>query len=164
MSYCGRSPRSSTTRLPCWGRAYLCTDAGLARARPLDVCEAESGVKATVGPSCGINLSVQKHFILAATRAAKSCISGVWEAAGWSWTGWQPRIGCGRYGESVPLLLIGPILPRKGPRRFRAGLRAIDSKILMKSCPTWLRACTAWKYSARRSNCASALGEFGGSR
>ena len=85
VGHCGRSPRSSTTRPPCLGSGqYLCTDAGSARARPLGVSEVESGVEATVGPSHGINLSVHKHFTLAATRAAESCVSGVWEAVGCS--------------------------------------------------------------------------------
>ena len=78
VSHCGRSPRSSTTRLPCLGSGqYRFTNAGSARARPLGVSEVESGGEATVGPSCGIHLSVQKHFILAATRAAESCSPGV---------------------------------------------------------------------------------------
>ena len=53
---------------------YVCTDAGLARARPLGVSEVESGGEATVGPSCGIHLNVWKHFSLVAARVAESCL------------------------------------------------------------------------------------------
>jgi len=99
VSHCGRSPRSSTTRPPCLGPGqYLCTDAGSGRVRPLGVCEVESDSKATVGPRSGIHLSVQKHFTLAAARAAESYFPSVgrrpfgWAvswltASDWVWDG-----------------------------------------------------------------------------
>jgi hypothetical protein len=116
-------PRSSTTRLPCWVRAYLCTDAGSARARPLGVSAVESGVEATVGPSRGINLSVQKHFTLAATRAAESCFPGVgrrpfgWAviwltASDWVWDGTANPYRSYSSAEHFA---------RKEPRRCRRG-------------------------------------------
>ena len=43
----------------------------------------------------GVHLNVWKHFILAATRAAESCVSGVWEAAGCSLEWLAAWIGCG---------------------------------------------------------------------
>jgi hypothetical protein len=53
------------------------------------------------------------------------------------WSSWQPGLGVGRYGESVPLLLIDRTLGQKRTPPVSTGLQAIDSEILMKSCPTW---------------------------
>src|SRR5204862_5997650 len=71
-----------------------------------------------------------KHSILAATRAAESC-SPVWD--GGRLAGCEPadsiRLGVGRYGESVPLLLIWPELSKEN--RALCG----QERCLLGACP-----------------------------
>jgi hypothetical protein len=80
-----------------------------------------------------------------------SCIRGClatlcrWEGARWLGV-WDARPGSAqrapqwvweRYGESVPLLLSRRTIGPKRTPPMSTGLQAIDSEILMKSCPTW---------------------------
>ena len=76
-----------------WGAGqFRFANAGSARARPLGVSKPESGVEATVGPSCGIHLNVWKRFSLVAARVAESCFNGVGRRPFWSrWSGSRPR-------------------------------------------------------------------------
>ena len=119
----GRSQGVQPPACPVGSGQYLCTDAGSARARPLGVSEVESGVEATVGPSRGINLSVQKHFTLAATRAAESCFPGVGRRPfGWAVI-WLTASDWVWDGTANPYRSYSSAkhFARKNPRRCRRG-------------------------------------------
>jgi hypothetical protein len=92
VGHCGRSPRSSTTRLPCLGpRQIRGSRARLSRKGPR--------TKRRGGRFLVCNL-------LSTDLTPVHVCRSVWEAVGCSLSSWQPELGVGRYGESVPLLLI----------------------------------------------------------
>jgi hypothetical protein len=130
------APVGETTRLPRLGfrgLINLSSNAGSRWARPSSVSECRGQISLRSPNVACRDLAALSQVILQ-LRGISSSLCGrcCWSALTRRTSDW----GVGRYGESVPLLHINRTLGQKRTPPVSTGLQAIDSEILMKSCPT----------------------------